>query len=226
MCAVNRGNGAPGDEAAERRAPRGRPRRLFLIAAGFLPIAAYVVLERVLHSEGYALAITATLGVAWALAAGVRQGRVNPIIVATVIVLAIALAVTVASGGSALPLKLRKAVITGSLGLACLISVAIDRPLLPALLELLARGAPRTASGRLQALRATVSERQATGMTVIVGLTLLTDAAIQITLSFAVSTTVFVAVSGLARLAVVAVGLTACGLYWRAGRDARGIRAS
>jgi len=201
-------NAAPSDEAAERRARRERPRRLLLLAAGFLPIVAYVVLERALHSEGYALAITATLGVAWALAARLRQGRVNPIIVATVIVLAIALAVTVASGGSALPLKLRKAVITGSLGLACLISVAIRRPLLPALLELLTRGGPRRASGRLQALQSTVAERQATGMTVIVGLTLLADAATQITLAFAVSTTVFVAISGLARLAVAAVGLT------------------
>ncbi len=201
-------------------APRGTPwlRRARIVAGVVIPVSAYVMLAAALHSDTYALAITETAGVAWVLVIGLRQGRLNPIAVATAVVLVVALALTVASGGSALPLKLRRGVITGSLGVACLASVIVRRPLLPTLLRVLGRGAPERAGAPLRALHRAIPDAKAIGLTAIVGLALVTDALTQVTLALTVSTTVFVGASRLARLAVSAIGIAAYALYWRAGR--------
>ena len=52
-------------------------------------------------------------------------------------------------------------------------------------------------------------------LTAIIGVTLLGDAAAQVTLAFTVSTATFLGASRLARIAVFGVGLSACGLYLR-----------
>lgn len=217
VCGVHGGDLADRDEVvAESRRP---PLRLLIAVAGALvSVAAYVILENALHSEAYALAITESAGVVWLLAVGLRQGRLNPFAAATAVVLVVALVITVASGGSALPLKLRRGAITGPLGLACLVSVAIGRPLLPALLDLLASGSPQPAAGRLRSLRQAVPAPKATWLTLIVGLTLTADAVVQVTLALTVSTTAFVGLTRLARIAISGVGLTACGIYWRGAR--------
>ena len=184
-----------------------------------LPIAAYLVLRQVLHSDGYALGISEILVLGWTLAVGRRRG-LNPVVVATAVILAIALVLTVLAGGSALPLKLRRGAITGPLGLACLISVAVGRPLLPVLLDLGSQSGPARFAARLGRVRASLSDAAATGLTAIVGLTLLADAVVQVTLAFTISTTVFVAITGLVRLALAAVGLVACFVYIRTQRPA------
>lgn len=184
-----------------------------------LSIAAYFVFRAVLHSDGYALAISTAIALVWTLG---RQGRnPHPVALAAAVVFGVAALVSLASGGSALPLKLRRGLITGPLGVACLVSVAIRRPLLPPLLGLVARGLPRAISVRIGELRASLTGRTALVLTAIVGLTLLADAAVQVTLALAVSTTVFVSTDGLARLAVAAVGVGACALYLRSQRSDR-----
>ncbi len=61
------------------------------------------------------------------------------------VVYGVALLVTWLTGGSALALELRDAVPTGLLGLACLVSVLVGRPLLDVLLRLLGRWYPALA---------------------------------------------------------------------------------
>jgi hypothetical protein len=184
------------------------------------PIAAYLVLRQVLHSDGYALGISEIVLLVWTLAVGGRRGHLNPVVIATAVILAIALVLTVLAGGSALPLKLRRGAITGPLGLACLISVVIRRPLLPALLDLAAQSGPTRLAQRLRSVRASLSDQAASGLTAIVGLTLLADAVVQVTLAFTISTTVFVAITGLIRLALAVVGVGVCVVYLRAQRPA------
>lgn len=209
-------------EAARRRSRRigsavastSHRRTLRLIAAVLIPVVAYVVLSAALHSDLAALAITEALPVAWVLATGVRKRSVDPIALAVALVLAAAVLVSIASGGSTLPLKLRRGVITGSLGLACMASVLVRRPLLPAVADRLARAWPRTERITL-ALASRSSHRQAIMLTAIVGVTLLADATAQVTLALSVSTAAFLGTSRLARLAIFAVGLGVCALYLR-----------
>jgi len=195
-----------------------RVRRLQLAAGIVVPVAVYVILRRALHSETLALAITETIPVAWVLAIGFSKRRVDPIALVAAVVLGVALVVSIAMGGSALPLKLRRAVVTGSLGIACLGSLVVRRPLLPAAIAILARAWPR--SRRLTGFLDEGTARQrAFTLTAIIGVTLLGDAAAQIALALSVSTTTFVGTSRLARTAIFAVGLALCGVYVR--RSAR-----
>ncbi|HET8979419.1 MAG TPA: hypothetical protein VFN87_14750 [Solirubrobacteraceae bacterium] len=201
-------------------------RRLVLAAGAALPIATFLVLRNVLHSDADALAVSAAIPLAWTLTGDGARRRLSPVAVLAVLVLVIALLVSLASGGSALPLKLRRGMITGPLGLACLVSVALRRPLLPVLVDLLPSRGPTAAVGRIAALRAELAGDAAPMLTAIVGVGLLTDAAVQVTLALTVSTTVFVSISGLARLAVTAVAVGACAVGLRVRRSRRGPAAA
>lgn len=188
--------------------------KLRLIAAVLIPVVAYIVLSDTLHSDLAALAITEAIPVVWVLATGLRKRSLDPIALAVAVVLAAAVLISIASGGSTLPLKLRRAVITGSLGVACIGSLLVRRPLLPAVADRLARAWPRVERITL-ALGSRASRRQTFMLTAIVGITLLADATAQVTLALSVSTAAFLGASRLARLAIFAVGLGVCGVYLR-----------
>ena len=203
-----------------------RRRRLSVLVGVIVPVASYLILADVFHSALAALAVTEAIPVVWVLVSGLRRGRVDPLALAIGVVLALAIAVSLASGGSTLPLKLRRAVITGSFGIAFVGSVLAGRPLLPVFMDWLARAWPQTArlaaflggtggGSGADAERAGGSGVRSAGLTLIVGLTLLSDAAAQVTLAFTLSTAAFIGVSRLARIAIVTVGLTACGIYLR-----------
>ncbi len=197
-------------------------RRLTLVAGIVLPVTAYVVLKAATHNTTDALAVTETIPIVWVLAGGLLRRRVSPIAVIAAVVVGSALVITAVTGGSALPLKLRRASVTGPLGIACLVSVAIRRPLLPALVELVASSVPPRAAARVDGLRRAIAENRASVLTAIVGITLLADAVAQVTLALTVSTTVFIGTSRLARIVLSAAGLAACGLYlsWADRRSA------
>jgi hypothetical protein len=194
-----------------------RTARLRLLVGLLVPVVAYVVLDHVLHNELLALAIVELIPVVWALGYGLARGRLDPIALAAAIVLLAALIVSIADGGSAMPLKLRRGLVTGTLGIACLASVIGGRPLLPYAIRLVEYAWPR--SVRLaRALRPYTAGRSASVLTVIVGVTLLVDAVAQVTLALTVSTTVFLLTAKLARTAIFVTGLGAC--WWYASRRA------
>lgn len=192
-------------------------RRVVLLAGAVVPVAVYLVLESTLHSDTWALGVSELIAVGWALAQGLWRRQVNAIMVVTAIVLGIALIATIATGGS-LPLKLRRGVITGSIGLACLISLAGRRPLLPVLLELVERTAPARLAEVAGRVRRSMGARTAWVLTAVVGVSLLSDAAAQVALALTTSTTVFVGASRLARIAIFAIGVAACTVYVRSDR--------
>jgi len=211
-----------GVEAARRGAQRigsagarySRWQKLRLAVGVGIPVATYVVLSDTLHNALAALAITEAIPVAWVLAIGLRKRRLDPIALIAAIVLLVAVLVSVAVGGSVLPLKLRRAVVTGSLGIACLGSLLVGRPLLPAAMDWLARVWPRT-ERLTRVLGGRASRRQTIVLTAIIGVTLLADATAQVTLALSVSTAAFLGASRLARMAIFTVGLGACALYLR-----------
>lgn len=187
--------------------------KLRLLIGVIVPVATYVVLAATLHSDLVALAVTEAIPIVWILAVGLRQGRVDPLAAAVAVVLAIAVLVSLAAGGSSLPLKLRRAALTGSFGIACLVSVAVRRPLLPIAMRWLARGWPR--AQRLVNVFGGAGRSDSAVLTLIVGITLLSDAVAQVTLALSLSTAAFLGASRLARIAIVVTGLTVCGIYLR-----------
>jgi hypothetical protein len=179
-----------------------------------VPVAAYLILSSAFHSSLTALAVTEAIPLVWVLAIGLRRHRVDPMALALAVVLAVAVVVSLAAGGTVLPLKLRRAVITGSLGIACLASVAVRRPLLPAAVDWFVRVWPR-AERLARILGAGAVRRAPVALTLIIGLTLLADATAQVALSLSVSTAAFLGTSRLARIAIFATGIAACVLYMR-----------
>jgi hypothetical protein len=170
------------------------------IVAGVLPAITYVVVRPRVGSTAAALAITFAVPVVWAGFSGLWHWRLDLDGMLTIGAYGVSLAVTVLSGGSALPLKLHAAAETGAVGVACLVSVAFRRPLLLLALRVLARGRRRGAWRRAfaePALGPTFSV-----VTVLVGVALLVEAASQVALALVLPTLVFVAVSLPARFAI------------------------
>jgi hypothetical protein len=157
--------------------------------------------------------VTAAIPIAWALARGALQRRIDPVALGAAVVLGAALAIALAAGGGPLALKLRRAAVSGSLGVACLSSVLVRKPLLPMLLGMLARSWPR--AERFARAPHALAREEMTALTAIIGVAALCDAAAQATLALSVSTTTFVATAGLVRLAVSALGLGVCAVYVR-----------
>jgi hypothetical protein len=194
--------------------------KLRLIVLVLAPVAAYLLARRLFHSDLVALTVTAAIPIAWALAGGALQRRVDPVALGAAIVLGAALAIALAAGGGPLALKLRRAAVSGSLGVACLSSVIVRKPLLPMLLGMLGRSWPRS-ERFARAARGLQVREEMTALTAIIGVAALCDAAAQATLALSVSTTTFVATAGLVRLAVSALGLGVCAVYLRRATSRR-----
>jgi hypothetical protein len=187
---------------------------LSLVAGLVIPVIAFIALDGALHNELLALAIVELIPVLWALGYGFSRGRLDPIALAAAVVLLAALAVSIADGGSAMPLKLRRGLVTGTLGLACLASVVGGRPLLPRAIRLVHYAWPESRFTRF--LRPYGRDDGAAVLTAVVGVTLVLDATAQVTLALTVSTAVFLLTAKLARTVIFTVGLAACWRYAQA----------
>ncbi len=194
--------------------PRARAR---LIAGLVVPLALYLILRQAVGASTVALAITEAIPVVWLAAVALIRRQLAPVALVSVVVFGFALAITALSGSS-LPLKLRRSVFTGGVGLACLVSVVLGKPLLIAALPVVARLHPERAAAVDQLRRDPTRRRTLTVATVIFGLTFLADAAGQIVLALTVSTTAFVATARVLRLATLAVGGVLLLLYIRSRR--------
>jgi hypothetical protein len=176
--------------AAQRRSA------LVSLVAGFaVPLGVYYLVRSHVGSDTIALAISGALPVAWTLVRLVWQRRLDPIGLIAVLGFAVELCIAVLTGGNAFALKLQEAPLTGLFGLACLVSVAIGRPLLPVVLRLLGRSASQ------------VTLRQATRATLVVGATFFLDALTRVVLAASLPTTTFLAVSREVNWAIFGLGI-------------------
>ena len=195
-----------------RRPPQLSPGRL---AAGLLvPLAAYLVIRALIGSATGALAITEAVPAAWLLFAGVTRRRVDPVAALSTLTVAIALAAYALTGGDPLALKLRRGAVTGTLGVAALVSVALRRPLLLLVAENVAKANPDAAARLIEPAR----RRAVTILTAIIGLTFAIDGATQIALALTVPSAMFVPDSTAVRIVVLGSGLVAVVSYLRRQR--------
>jgi hypothetical protein len=196
---------APADQGARLKAAL--PGLILNIVA---PTCAYFVLERYLGDTA-ALAISGGISVATTLAGFVRNRRFSALGVLCVLGFAVALAVAVFSGGSALVLDLEEPALTGAIGLVFLISALIRKPVLWAGLRMAAGSNPALAE-RMKEANGT---HKITVVTGIIGTTLAVHSATLTTLALTEPTSTYVALSKLVGLPILAAGLAALMWYRR-----------
>lgn len=204
------------------RSGAGRPAQLALartlLVSVVAPWAVYVLLRPHVRSDAEALAIGGAIPAAWILLRLALTHRVDWIAVASVTVFAVTLVVSLLSGGSALPLKLRYSVTTGAMGLVCAVSVAVRRPLPVLLARLPARRDPERAARIQQVLDDPRRRHRLSVLTAAFGLVLLIDATVRAVLAISLSTTAYLAVSGVVSWVIVGTGLVLLWLYLRLSR--------
>lgn len=175
------------------------------------PLLAYVLLRPHVHSGIIALVLGAAVPVACTGGVLLWRRRLDAIGVFAIACFAFGLLVVVAAGGNELVFKLREDIWSGLLGLACLISVAIRRPLFVMALRLAARRSPDIA----ERASSPQARRISTVITGAIGVILLVHALAIVTLALTTSTTTFLAVKGLLSLAIVGGGVAVLVLWIR-----------
>lgn len=192
------------DYEEARRQQIAKARRTAL--AALEPVVIYLLLRQVVGTDTMALAITAALPTAWVVIMFVWRRQVEWIGVLVVAIFLIVMGLTVLSGGSSLPLKLRNAGFAGVLGLTCVVSVLVRRPLPILLLQIRARRDPELADGLERMSHNKPLLRTLAVITALVGITLLVSAAVQTILALTLSTTEFVGSTPVVRWIIYAAG--------------------
>lgn len=163
------------------------------------PIVVFELIRSTVDNDTLSLAIGAAVPLLWTLGRLVVSRAVDPIGVAGVALYGAGLLVVWLTGGSPLGLELRDAAPTGLIGLGCLASVLVGRPLIVPLLRLTKR-------------TVTLDRRSATMITALAGATLITHAAALTVLAMSLSVGSYVAVHQVVGLSIVAAG--AAGIWW------------
>ncbi|MGH2884107.1 MAG: VC0807 family protein [Solirubrobacteraceae bacterium] len=196
---------SPGACAGDDRRQRiAKSRRAALAALG--PVVIYLLLRQIVGKDTEALAITAALPTTWVVIMFLWRRQVEWIGVLVVAIFLVVMVLTVVSGGSSLPLKLRNAGFAGVLGLICVISVLVRRPLAILLLQIRARRDPELADGLARMSHNKPLFRTLAVITALVGITLLVSAAVQTILALTLSTTEFVGSTPVVRWIIYAAG--------------------
>jgi len=134
-----------------RPGTRGLPGRRGLTALASLlinfvvPLLGYYLIRPHVGSSAVALALAGSIPVAYTLVMLAVRRRPDPVGVVSAAGFGIGVLVSWASGGNTLAPELQDPALTGLTGIACLVSVAIGRPLYPVILRLLGHGNARHA---------------------------------------------------------------------------------
>lgn len=178
-----------------------------LLVSAAVPLLAYVLLRPHVQSDTTALLIAAVIPTGYTAGVLLWRRRLDPVGVIAVGGFAVGgfavgLLLLVATGGSELAFKLRDDAWTGPLGLACLVSVVVRRPLLGLVLRVSADNV-----GAGQRMRGSGARRIAAVATAVIGTTLVVHAVAMIVLALTTNTATFLAVSRPVSWTIVGGGL-------------------
>lgn len=187
-----------------------------MLAALLLPLIAFLILRQALGNATGALAVTDAIPMLWLVVFGLWRRRIEPVVLIAAAVFSLALVLTIASGSS-LPLELRRSVFPGALGLACLFSLAVHRPLLAIASTKLVEARTSQMADRPR-LDTPGARKALTRLTAIIGITCVGDAIAQVVLALTLSTATFAEVARFASYAIIGGGLAVCAVYLRATR--------
>jgi hypothetical protein len=99
------------------------------------PLIVYRLVRTDVGSDAVALIVSAAIPLAWTLGRLVMQRRVDPIGLLWVAAFGLGILALVLTHGNSFAFKIREPALTGALGLACLASLVIGRPLVLPLLR-------------------------------------------------------------------------------------------
>jgi hypothetical protein len=181
------------------------PRRLIgfgvsLLLSALLPLIIYERVERVVGSQVTALLIVAGIPAAWTVGKLAVRRVLDPVGLLAVAGFGIGI-LMLSLTGSAFAFKIHGAVLAGAIGVLCLATLAIRRPLFGLLM-------PKSVSWPGMARRTT-----ANWVTGIWGVVLVTDAAVITVLAATLPTRTFLAVDGPVGWSFLALGVG--GVIWR-----------
>lgn len=155
-----------------------------------MPLIVYFVLRPHMASDTEALALAWFIPIVWTLGSSLWLRRLEVISLLGVVAYGIALAISIFFNTGALPLKLHHAVVAGAVGLVCLVSVAMGKPIF---LLSTRRYVKKTehASQMEGALANPRLVKRLTNVTLIIGIACLADAALGTALALFLSTSAF-----------------------------------
>lgn len=179
-------------------------------ATSVAPVALYLLIRPYVTNDTVALAIAAAAPAVLTVTAAIWRRQVRLLSLLAAIGVGLAVTVTLVTGGGSLPLKLYRPGITGVVGLALLVSVLVDRPLLGPVLRLLA--ARRN-------IRLSLSRKTLTAVTTIAGIGLVVEAVGTLVLAFVLPTGAYLIAARVVRIVVIGICLAV--MVWYAKRAAR-----
>jgi hypothetical protein len=203
----------PPQPGGTRPGPQGHPGRAGLAAPASLainfaaPLLAYYLIRPHAGSSALALALAGAIPAAYTLVMLAARRRLDPAGAASVASFGIAVLISWASGGNTLALELHDLALTGLLGIACLVSVAIGRPLHPVILRLLAP------SARYASIACRTRGRPAMVTTTIIGIALTGHAVAVAVLALTQPTSAFVALQHPVGLPFFGLGIAGLFFY-------------
>jgi hypothetical protein len=214
-------------EAAARAEPLQLPQQplprpglglLGMLIGNLAPLAVFFVLHASGASDTKALGFGWLMPILWTLGASWAERRINLPGLLGIVGYGTALFISLYFGGGALPLKLYRVVLSTIVGLGCLGSVVVGRPILVLLARRVAARVGRSAIiARIDGPSA--MHRRLVRLTLAVGIVCLLNAALKTFLALTLSTGAFLVISWVLHIAVIAgivAGLVGW-LLWRGG---------
>ena len=178
------------------------------------PLIMYFAIRSHVTSDTEALAFAWFIPVIWTLGSSLWQRRIDVFGLLGVVAYGIALAIAIIFGAGALPLKLHRALVSGAVGLICLISFAVGKPIFVLFTR---RFAKQTAQATQieAALADPLVIRRISNLTLIIGIACLADAVLQTALAIVLSTSAFlVATTAIHVAALVGIVLGVLLFFW------------
>jgi len=185
-----------------------------LAISGLAPLMMYFVIRSSVASDTEALALAWFIPVIWTLGSSLWLRRINVFGLFGVVAYGFTLTVSIVFGAGALPLKLHHALVGGAVGLVCLVSFAMGKPIFVLFTR---RSAKQTehATQMEAALADPLVVRRISNLTLIIGIASLADAVLQTALAIVLSTSAFLIATTVIHVAVVVgIVLGVFLLYW------------
>ncbi|HKS69922.1 MAG TPA: VC0807 family protein [Ktedonobacterales bacterium] len=205
---------------------RGRQgyRVISIVISLLTPLIGYFAIRSHVSGDTEALALAWFIPVAWTLLSSLMQRRLDVFCMLGVVAYGITLTISIVSGAGALPLKLHHALVGGAIGLVCLGSVAIGKPVFVVLLQRRAQMTGRGAQVEAGLIQAALTNprliKLLTNLTLLVGAGALADGVLQTALAITLTTSAFLVATTIIHVAIiVGVAVTLLVALWvRAGR--------
>jgi hypothetical protein len=169
-----------------------------------VPVVGYFLLRPHLPNDTVALALVGAIPVLRTVGVLIWRRRVDPIGVLAAVGFGLAVVLSLLWGGDSLPIKFNEAMLTGTLGLACLISAAFKKPLHLLLVGYMNRGANKQLSPE--------AARTSLIVTVLIGVTFLLHATSHVILALTLPTGTFLITSRIVGWTIILIGGAV--VYW------------